>query len=293
MVIDSQRSRVVRIKKERPIPKAEEVPRIFSDQRIRELAAKAKLPLGDDLRFAAGVREAALIYIAEASAPSHNEVHREVDELLRAADRAVKQRKNKDAAYEDVAKRFERLSERTRERLKDRSARAAALKMPSAEAFRDAARRDQACEAISRLCRIGACWKEGRRRPGGKRSMTMVSELHAPELQTHPARREAELNFVMNLRLTHLEATGMLPPLAVRHVTPTKNLPKTAHPRKRLPPFAQMAKECLVLLGRRDVDVVEMIQKLQRRRNAMLKKPSQNKGKKGKRIARRLSPRKP
>jgi hypothetical protein len=89
MVIDSQRRRAVRVKKERQISKAQDVPTIFSDQRIRELAAKAKLPLGDELRFAAGVREAALIYITEAGALSDNEVHHEVDELLRAADRAV------------------------------------------------------------------------------------------------------------------------------------------------------------------------------------------------------------
>jgi hypothetical protein len=119
-VIDSQRSRAVRVKKERQIPKAQVVPRIFSDRRIRELAVEAKLPLGDDLRFAAGARQAALIYIEEASAPSHNEVHREVDELLRAADRAVKRHKNKDLGYEEVAERIERLSERTGQLLNER-----------------------------------------------------------------------------------------------------------------------------------------------------------------------------
>jgi hypothetical protein len=129
-VIDSQRSRVVRVKKERRIPKAQDVPRIFSDQRIRELAAKAKAPKCDCLRFAAGAREATLIYISEASTTSDNEVHHELDELLRAADRAVKRRKNKDAAYEDVAKRVERLSERTRKLLNERSARAAAFPPP-------------------------------------------------------------------------------------------------------------------------------------------------------------------
>jgi hypothetical protein len=249
-VIDSQRRRVVRVKKKRPIPKAEDVPRIFSDQRIRELAAKVKLPLGDDLRFAAGVREAALIYISEASAASDNQVHHEVDELLRAADRAPKRHKNKDAAYEDVAKRVERLSERTRELLNERSTRAAALEMPHPEAFRDIARRDEACEAIARLCRIGACTEEGRRRPGGKRSMTVFSMLHAPELQQHPARRKAELNFVMWLRMAYLEATREHPSL-------------TANP-ERPGPFARMVQLCLdeVKAG---ANAVEMLNELQRR----------------------------
>jgi hypothetical protein len=250
-VIDSQRSRVVRVKKEWQIPKAQDVPRLFSDQRIRELAAEAKLPLGDDLRFAAGVREAALIYISEASAASDNEVHYEVDALLRAADRAVKQRKNKDAAYEDVAKRVERLSERTRKLLNERSTRAAALEMPHPEAFRDIARRDEACEAITRLCRIGACGKEGRRRPGGKRSMTMASTLHAPELQQHPRRRDAARNFVMWLRVAYLVATDKLP-------SPTANP-------ERPGPFARMVQACLdeVKAG---ANAVELLNELQQRR---------------------------
>jgi hypothetical protein len=240
----------VRVKKERQIPKAQDVPRIFSDQRIRELAAEAKLPVGDDLSFAAGVREAALIYISEASAASDNEVYYEVDELLRAADRAVKRRKNKDAAYEDVAKRIERLSERTRQLLNERSSRAATLEMPHPEAFRDIARRDEACEAISRLCRIGACREEGRRRPGGKRSITIASTLHAPELQQHPARKKAQLNFVMWLRVAYIEATGKRP-------SPTANPVRPG-------PFARMVQLCLDKV-QASANAVEMLNELQRR----------------------------
>jgi hypothetical protein len=250
-VINNQRRRAVRVKKERRIPKAQDVPRIFSDQRIRELAAEAKLLLNDNLRFAAGAREAALIYIGDASAASDNEVHHEVDELLRAADRAVKRPKHKDAAYEDVAKRIERLSERTRELLNERSIRAAALEMPDPEALRDPTRRDEACEAIARLCRIGACGKEGRRRPGGKRSMTMVSMLHAPEAEQHPARRKAELNFVMWLRVAYLEATGKRP-------SPTANPARPG-------PFARMVQACLDEI-RASANAVELLNELQQRR---------------------------
>lgn len=254
----------MRVKKERRIPETQDVPRIFSDQRIRELAAEAELPLGDDLRFAAGAREAARIYIGEASAASDNEVHHEVDELLRAADRAVKLRKHKDAAYEDVAKRIEQLSERTRKLLNERSARpTVALEMPDPEAFRDLARRDEACENIARLCRIGAFWKGDRRRPGGKRSMTMVSVLHAPELEQHPARREAQLNFVMWLEVAYLEATGKHPSL-------------TADP-KRPGPFARMVQACLNEV-RASANAVELLNELQRRRKGM--KRRRRKGKK-------------
>jgi hypothetical protein len=251
-VIDSQRSRVVRVKKERWIPEAQDVPGIFSDQRIRELAAKAELPLGDDLRFAAGVRDAALIYIRDTRATSDNKVHREIDELLRAADHAVKRRKCKDAAYEDVAKQVERLSERTRKLLNKRSARpTVALEMPDPEAFRDLARRDEACETIAKLCRIGAFKKKGRRRADGKQSITMVNILHAPELQQHPARREAQLNFVMWLRVAYVEATGEQPSLTANAERPG--------------PFARMVQACLDEI-RASADAVALLNELQRRK---------------------------
>jgi hypothetical protein len=250
----------VRLKKERPIPEAQDVPDIFSDQRIRDLAAEAELPLGDDLRFAAGAREALLIYIREAGEASANDVHNEMDKLLRAADRAVKQRKLKDAACEDVARRVEQLSERTRELLEMRSARpTVALKIPEPEAFRDLARRDEACKTIARLCRIGASWKEDRRRPSGKRSKTMVSLLHAPDLQQHPPRREAQLNFVMWLEVAFLEATGEHPSL-------------TANP-ARPGPFARMVQACLDEV-RASANAVELLNELQRRRKG--KKPGRS-----------------
>jgi hypothetical protein len=172
--------------------------------------------------------------------------------LLRAADRAVKRRKGKDAAYEEVAKRIERLSDPTRKLLNERSARpAAALEMPDLEAFRDPMRRDEACENIARLCRIGACWKEGRRRPGGKRSITLVSMLHAPEPQQHPSRRKAQLNFVMWLRVAYVEATGEQPSL-----TANANRPG---------PFARMVQACLDEI-RAGANAVELLNELQRRR---------------------------
>ena len=201
---------------------------------------------------AAGVRDAALIYIRDTRATSDKEVHDEVDELLRAADCAVKRRKNKDAAYEKVAKPIERLSERTRKLLNKRSARpTVALEMPDLEAFRDLARRDEACETSARLCRIGAAREEGRRRPGGKRSITLVSTLHAPEPQQHPSRRKAELNFVMWLRMAYLEATGEHPSL-----TANANRPG---------PFARMVQACLDEI-RAGANAVELLNELQRRR---------------------------
>jgi hypothetical protein len=168
-----------------------------------------------------------------------------VDGLLRAADRAGNARKRKDAACEKVAVRIERLSERTRKLLNERGA------LPGPETLRDPATQHAACETIARLCRIGAYWQEGRRRPGGKRSMSMVSELHAPTLQQHPARREAQLSFVTSFRLAYLQAADKRPPATADAGRPG--------------PFAETVQNCLDKLWA-GANAVEMLNELQRRR---------------------------
>jgi hypothetical protein len=81
--------------------------------------------------------------------------------------------------------------------------------------------------------------------------MTMVSMLHAPEAEQHPARREAELNFVMWLRMAYLEATGKPPS-------------HTANP-ARPGPFARMVQLCVNEV-RASANAVEMLNELQRRK---------------------------
>jgi hypothetical protein len=236
----------MRARKDWRVPTPEELPSIFDDKFIGGLAQTARLPPTAEIpRFAAAVRDAARLYIRDASVASINEVHHEVDRLLRAADRAVHARKRKDAACEIVAARVERLSERTRELISEWGG-----TLPDPEVLRNPATQHAACETIASLCRIGAGWREGRRRSGGRRSMTMVSVLHAPPPQQHPARREAQLNFVTWLQVAYLEAAGRPPPA-------------TTHP-DRPSPFAQMVQVCLDKLEA-EGSAVEMINELRRK----------------------------
>ena len=239
----------MRAKKDRRIPTPEDLPRILDDKFICVLAQEAKLSWAANIpRLAKGIRTAAEVLSREANTVSDNEVHYEVDGLLRAAARAIKAQKSKDAAYKKVALQIEGLSERTRELLNRRGT------LPAPEILRDPAVQQVACETIVRLCRIGAYWQKGRRRTGGKRSMTMVSVLHAPSLEQHPARLEAQLYFMMMLRAAVAEATG-IPPLP------------TAHP-GRPTPFAKMAQVCLNKL-QAGANAVELINELQKRRKEM------------------------
>jgi hypothetical protein len=248
----------VRTRKVRAIPAPEQVPRIFSDECVRQLAGVAKLPLDADLpRFAAAIRAAAEAYIRTASVPDDNAVHHEIKALYNAAARC---------RHTEVAGRIEKLSPRTRDFLNKRAKRPSIpWKIPAAAALRDEAARDDACAAIVSLLRIGGHWvgpgsgkpEEGRRRPGGKRSRSFIPELYAPKLQKRQQKRKAERDFVMWMQLAYLNATEQSPPHTAHHVNRG--------------PFARMVKRCLQLVGAQAADAVELINALQWQRKQMLK----------------------
>ena len=99
-------------------------------------------------------------------------------------------------------------------------------------------RRDDACEAIAGLLRVGL--------KGGK------PLLNAPQPRQRPPRREAELTFVMWLGIAYLDATSSTPP------------PDTANP-ERPGPFARMVQACLEKIAP-GADGVGLINELHRRR---------------------------
>ncbi len=89
------------------------VPDIFSVDQVRLMASTAALEkiTEDKLQdFAASMQHAALIYLGYE--PTDNEVHHEVDDLVRAALRAARARKRPDAACEKVAVLVQRFSKR-------------------------------------------------------------------------------------------------------------------------------------------------------------------------------------
>jgi hypothetical protein len=235
----------------RPIIAARDAPDIFSDECVRALAAKAKLPSDADLpRFVAAIQAAAEIYIRDIGIADDNAVHHEIKALYSAANRRK---------YAETAERIDTLSKRTREFINKRAERPnIPWKIPAATALRKNATQDDACAAIGSLLRMGGRWELGRRRQGGKRSMSFVPVLYAPKLHKHPPKRKAERDFVMWLQVAYTEATGQMPPLTAHHDNPG--------------PFARMAKECLKLIGMPAADAVELINKLQGQRKKMSKR---------------------
>jgi hypothetical protein len=72
----------------RPIIALGDVPAVFDEDQIGKLAKIAKLPGDADLnRFGAGIKEAARIFVRDALVPTANELHNEIANLYKAANR--------------------------------------------------------------------------------------------------------------------------------------------------------------------------------------------------------------
>jgi hypothetical protein len=232
------------VTKDQRILALDQVPIVFSDAQVRQFAAKAKLPADTNLtRFAAAIRDAAMIYVRDAGTPDGNAVHHEIKALYSAASRH---------RYKEAAERIEALSQQTRDFINRRAERPnVPWQIPAADTLRDKATREAACQTIINLLSQGGRWREGRRRTGGERSMVWEPKLYAPTLQKRPPKRKAERDFVMWLQIAFLDATEQSPPHTAHHVNPG--------------PFARMVKTCMRLIAPA-ADTVKIINELQRQR---------------------------
>jgi hypothetical protein len=238
----------VGIKKKQTVIAPADVPHVFNETCIGELAAIGRLPNGaNSQRFGEGIREAACIYAKDARNPAVGTIRDEIDALHSAA---------KNRRYEPAAMLLSELSRQARAHLEARlklpGPRAARLRLPSVEDLRNPGQRDEASEMIRRLCSAGGHYIEGRKRSSGKRSKTWQPKLFAPEPLENPPKLDAERQFVMHLRLAWLEAVGK-PPTA------------TVNPSRPDRPFANLVKKCLKLVGAH-ADAVGLINELHRRK---------------------------
>jgi hypothetical protein len=203
----------------------EDVDHIFDDACINELVGIAKLPSSaDHRRFGESIREAVRIYAHDVREPNANQLHSQILDLHRAAQRQE---------YERVATLIQNLPQIALGLLEDNAAQQDAG--ISLEALHDEAQRESVCAKIAGLCRIGGGKLKGRKRPTGRRSVSWRWQLHAPAPTTTFLKRQAELNFVMNLQLAWAEATGEKPAQSANAYN--------------LGPFARMAQKCFKLAG--------------------------------------------
>lgn len=211
------------------------VPDIFSDHAVSKIATEAKLPQATDIPcLARGIRASAARYASIAREPTPNTIRREIDALVRAAQRR---------RCDEVARLLVDMSAAARQLLEGRGARIpssvsphdqrAASTFPRSEELRDAHRRIRACQRIYDVAVVGGHARQGRKRPSGKRSYRWQVQLHAPEPTRAEPRRSAERQFLVFLRRDYVSATGSMPPRTAHHDTPG--------------PFARMVAACLRL----------------------------------------------
>jgi hypothetical protein len=227
--------------------KAQDIDRVFSEECIRHLVETCGLPTPIDLgRLRKGIHAAAHVFARDTQIPNSNAVHREIELLHRAADKRQCQK---------AATLLDALSLPALGLLKRRASRLG-IKLPSSGLLLLNGRSTVACAKIARLCQLGGEYVKGRRRPTGKRSRpTWRPLLYAPKRSPHFAKREAERNFVIWLKLAWLEATNQPPS-------------ETADPSKP-GPFARFVKECFKLAGAGHADAVGLINEISRRRRQM------------------------
>jgi hypothetical protein len=135
-------------------PAVQDVPQIFSDDRVRQLAVEAKLPVSDDELpgFAKSIRASAVIYIRDTTAVSNDNICREIEAMHRAADRGD---------GEKAAELVRDMSKATRAFIMKRAIRIGSnILKPSA--FRDPARQRAACDKLRGLLSQGGHREEGK-----------------------------------------------------------------------------------------------------------------------------------
>ena len=243
----------------------------------------------DPHRFAEELRSASRAYANSIHVLSNDEVRAEISELLKLANfKRPSTSRTTGVKYEKVALKLERLSDRARRMLTDRAAgmsQAPKLPAPRAKAIgrngeiltrkgfsfsvalpspgdvRDPALREKACETITLLCSTG-----GR---SGKRGIAF--DLYAPgvayeqrsdgsgdnPIRKRRPKRSAELEFVRDLRLLWVTATGEQAAWTGNSYNPG--------------PFVRFAAACLELIGaygtsKAEAGAARLISEIDRRR---------------------------
>jgi hypothetical protein len=219
-----------------------DIPTVFDEDCIRKLAAIAKLPANADLEtFGWWIGAAADMFVREAGIPTANQVRNEIAALRKAAERRH---------FEKAAHLLGRLSPEALAILQTADPTGT---LPTPGDLQDEVLRDQACATIASLCRIGGQKVEGRRRPCGKRSRSIVLPyLNAPTASQHFPKREAERRFVCRLSIAWCKATGKKPSRTARRPTDGRDIG----------PFARLVRECFHLVRVKYADPVALINEL-------------------------------
>jgi hypothetical protein len=241
-----------------PIISQEQVPEVFDERCVNARAKTAGLPKNANLEvFGNEIRRAVCQYLAEVQATNANGIRREIEKLYKAARRQ---------RYEIAAQLIGGLSPAARQFL---AAANPTIQIPAAESFLNGETREEACLQAEQLTSFGGQWVEGRLRSTGRRSKKWQPFLFAPPASAQFAKREAERDFVVNIRLAYREAcddTEPPPAATTRLVRKEENVFMVSGG------FGRMIADCLRLVGAPHAHAVNVMNELHRRRRLLNKR---------------------
>jgi hypothetical protein len=233
-----------------------DVEQAFNEDVVAELAVTAGLsPRADLARFAANLRLSARLFLeakGRVSGPQLRETIERLYSLNRRAERGG------DIAARRLARALDATPIDVWRRLSPRISKARAI--PTADEVLSPETRQHAVERLRLILSIGGCRGFGRKRPGGRRSRSFRPLLRVP-VRAQSAkdklgrliggrgrpRGEAERQFVQNLALSYLEATGRPPPETANYNVAIRG------------PFSRFVHRCFELVGARTGSVTRLI----------------------------------
>jgi hypothetical protein len=240
-------------KRRHPIEKSA-VPEVFNAARIDELLeiGRPREPFDKNV-FATGVCAAAVLYAQEARVPDVNDLYREYERLHKALIGT-----QRPTAWAKAAALFRDLSPTALDRL---ARMRRTLTLPTADDFDDPTRCERARDIVFSLLN-----------PQARLCVRTTRKVRYELCGLFPTKsfpkREAELKFVMRLRLTWVEASRDQP-AAYQRASRGGNADRKG-------PFVQMVQRCLELVGSSYADAVGLLNELNRRSNQTDKRAPAN-----------------
>src|SRR5262245_35858309 len=233
-----------------------DIEQLFNEDVVAELAATGGLsPRADLAQFAANLRLSARLFLeakARVSGPQLRESIERLYSLNRRAERGG------DIAARRLARALDVTPIDLWRRLSPRIPQARGI--PTAAEVLAPETRQSAVERLRLVLSIGGCQGFGRKRPGGRRSRSFRPLLRVPVRDQGAKdklgrsiggrgrpRGEAEREFVQNLALSYLEATGRSPPETANYNIVIRG------------PFSRFVHRCFELVGARTGSVTRLI----------------------------------
>jgi site-specific recombinase XerD len=208
---------------------------VFNDEIVKELARIAKLPADPDIaRFAQSIRISARIFLEEKNKLNFPQLRTAIERLYRLNTRAED---GNDRTARALASAVDAMPADVRQWLQSCNS-PHHRNIPTAAEILSPPSRESAVTRLRQILSYGGSVVEGRKRSGGRRSLSFKPLLRIPErTKSGRPRGEAEREFVQWLAVAYVEVTGRPPPRTAHYNIDIRG------------PFSDFVHRCFELVG--------------------------------------------